>query len=64
MAGPEPVRGIKVAGAGLDLGASRWWASSTLLHHHSVQGKLQKVVGQRLVGPRVVKGRRHVHVTV
>jgi len=39
-------------------------AAFALLHRNAVQIQIQNVVHQRLVRPRVVQRRRHVHVAV
>ena len=68
---PELVLGIQIARFGFGLvggpvpvavGSSV--AAFALLHRNAVQIQIQNVVHQRLVRPRVVQRRRHVHVAV
>lgn len=64
VGGPEPVLVVQVARPRLAAHAALGRLAAGFLYDHPVQTEVQHIVSQRLVRPRVVQRRGHVHVPV
>ena len=64
MTHPEFVARVQITRPRFDFGAATRRATRILFNDNSVQGKIQHVVGKRLIGPGVVQRSGHVNVAV
>jgi hypothetical protein len=61
---PEFVARVQITRPRFDFGSATRRAARILLNDNSVQGKVQHIVGKRLIGPGVVQRSGHVNVAV